>query len=186
MGACSPPPNRRLAGAAARGEVKWLNGRVVWTHTQNPVDSDWSARVNSETFSIASETCEVDELLNNPGTGNCPIIREIHPEVCFRLLGVEREIRHKKTTPEGICERKNVLRDYECLTDTIFEDASAKFRNRRAAGDDDILDALVAAVTAKLGCQNVEYELRRLPGRNPTTCHEVPPDGMEMLYVVRR
>ena len=28
---------------------------------------------------------------------------------------------------------------------------------------DDILDALVAAVTAKLGCQNNDYELRTLP-----------------------
>ena len=185
-GSVFPPPNRRLAATAVRGEVKWLNGDVVWARTENPVGCDWSAHVNSETFSIASPTGEVDDVIDNPGTVNCPIIREIHPEVCFRLLGVEREIRHKKTTPEGICLRKNVLRHYEPLSDEIFENASAKFRNRGAVGDDDILDALVAAVTGKLGCQNTEYELHRLPGREPTPCDNAPPDGMEMLYVVRR
>ena len=185
-GSVFPPPNRRLAGAARRGEVKWLGKvGVVCAHTQNRVGFDWGA-VNRQTFSIASATGEVDDVINNPGTVNCPTIREIHPEVCFRLLGVEREIRHKKTTPEGICQRNKVLRDYEPLSDEIFENASAKFRNKGAAGDDDILDALVAAVTAKLGCQNVEYELRRLPGRQPTTCDNAPPNGMEMLYVVRR
>jgi predicted RNase H-like nuclease len=185
-GSVFPAPNRRLAGEAMRGGVKWLNHGVNWARTENPVRCDWSAAVNSQTFSIASATGEVYDVLNNPGTGNCPTIREIHPEVCFRLLGVERKIRHKKTTLEGICQRKKVLRGYEPLTDNIFENASAKFRNKGAAGDDDILDALVAAVTAKLGCQNVEYELHRLPGREPTTCDNAPPDGMEMLYVVMR
>ena len=184
-GSVFPAPNRRLAGAAMRGGVKWLEGGVVCAHTGNPVGFDWGA-VNNQTFSIASATGEVYDVLNNPGTGNCPTIREIHPEVCFRLLGVKRRIRHKKTTLEGICQRKNVLRDYEPLTDNIFENASAKFRNKSAAGDDDILDALVAAVTAKLGCQNAEYELHRLPDREPTTYDNAPPDGMEMLYVVRR
>ena len=184
-GSVFPTPNRRLAGAAMRGEVKRLKGNVVCAHTENPVGLDWAA-VNSQTFSIASATGEVYNVLNNPGTGNCPTIREIHPEICFRLLGVERKIRHKKTTPEGICQRKNILRYYEPLTDNIFENASAKFRNKGAAGDDDILDALVAAVTAKLGCQNSEYELHRLPGRKPTTCDNAPSDGMEMLYLVRR
>ena len=180
-----PPPNRRLAETAMSGEVTRLNGGVVWAHTENPVGLDWGA-VNNQTFSIASATGEVDDVINNPGTRNCPTIREIHPEVCFRLLGVEREIQHIKTTPEGICQRQNVLREYEPLTDEIFENASAKFRNKGAAGDADILDALAAAVTAKLGCQNVEYELRRLPGQEPTICDNAPPDGMEMLYVVRR
>ena len=187
-GSVFPAPNRRLAGAAIRGEVKWLEGHepcVVWTRTENPVGCAWGA-VSRQTFSIASATGEVDNVLNNPGTGNCPTIREIHPEVCFRLLGVERYIQHKKTTPAGICQRKNVLRDYEPLTDNIFGNASAKFQNKRAAGDDDILDALVAAVTAKLGCQNAEYELHRLPDQERTTCNNPPPNGMEMLYVVRR
>ena len=184
-GSVFPAPNRSLAEAAMRGEVKWLKGHVVYVQTENPVGFCWGA-VSNQTFSIASATSEVYDVLNNPGTGNCPTIREIHPEVCFRLLGVEREIRHKKTTLEGIYQRRNVLRGYEPLTDDIFENASAKFRNKGAAGDEDILDALVAAVTAKLGCQNAEYELHRLPGREPTTCDNAPPDGMEMLYVVRR
>ena len=184
-GSVFPPPNRRLAGAAMSGEVKWLEGDVVWTHTENPVGCAWGA-VNRQTFSIASATGEVNDVLDNPGTGNCPTIREIHPEVCFRLLGVRREIRHKKTIPEGVYERRNVLRDYEPLTNNILGNASAKFRNKGTAGDDDILDALVAAVTSKLGCQNAKYQLHRLPGRELTTCDDAPPDGMERLYVVRR
>ena len=185
-GSVFPSPNRRLAGAARRGEVKWMEKvGVVCAHTQNRVGSDWGA-VTSQTFSIASATGEVDDVINASGIVNRPTIREIHPEVCFRLLGVKREIQHKKTTPKGICQRKNVLRHYEPLTDKIFDKASAKFRNRSAVGDDDILDALVGAVTAKLGCQNTGYALHRLPRREPTTCENAPPAGMEMLYVVRR
>ena len=93
-----------------RGEVKWLEGGVVWSHTENPVGCAWGS-INSQTFSIVSATGEVDDVLNNPDTRNCPTIREIHPEVCFRLLGVQREIRHNKTTLEGVCQRRNVLRD---------------------------------------------------------------------------
>ena len=182
-GSVFPAPNRRLAMEARMGEVKWLMGDVVWAHTENPVGCDWGA-VNNQTFSIASATGEVYDVLNNPGPGNRPTIREIHPEVCFRLLGVEREILGEKTTPEGINQRINVLQDYEPLTDNIFENTSAKFRNKGAAGDDDILDALVAAVTAKLGCQNMQHQLHSLPGQEPTNCDNAPPDGMEMLYVV--
>ena len=179
-----PAPNRRLAKKAMGGEVKWLNG-VVWADTENPVGCPWGA-VNSQTFSIASATGEVYDVLRDRAPGNRPTIREIHPEICFRLLGVKREIRNSKATSEGIQDRIDVLRDCEPLSDNIFENASAKFRNKRAAGNDDILDALVAAVTAKLGCQNVEFELHRLPDGQPTTCDDAPPDGMEMLYVVRR
>ena len=185
-GSVFPAPNRRLARAAMRGEVKWLNSNVAWSRTNNPVSCDWADHVNNETFGIASATGEVYDVLNDPGIGNRPPIREIHPEVCFRWLGNRRTIQTAKTTPAGICERKNVLRQYERLTDEIFDEASAKFRNRGAAGDDDILDALVAAVTAKLGCQNAEYELRRLPGEQPTAWDNAQPDGMEMLYVVSR
>ena len=74
------------------------------------------------------------------------------------------------------------MRGYEPLADEIFTQASAIFRNRGSAANDDILDALVAAVTAKLGCQNQQYELRRLPDNEPVIWN-APSDGWEMLGV---
>lgn len=47
------------------------------------------------------------------------------------------------------------------------------------------IDAVVAAVTAKLGCQNQLYQLCGPPGKEPVIWN-APTDGWEMLYVVER
>ena len=66
-----------------------------------------------------------------------------------------------KNKGEGIKERLELLNRFEPRTQEILEFSSQKHRAK--AAPDDILDALAAAVTARLGYPN---NLATLPARN--------------------
>ena len=74
-------------------------------------------------------------------------------------------------------ERIQVLKDVEPRTQQIFDEACRRFLDR--AAEDDILDALVLAVTAYRGC-----------GRLQTFPNQPPKDAkgltMEMVYYTPR
>ena len=110
---------------------------------------------------------------------------EKHPEVCFWAFNKEEKAaQHRKDTPEGVCERLDILGRVCQRTWKMYDCARAKFLTRRnLASCDDILDALVAAVTAKLGCQDNDYELRTLPDNPPEDCKGLP---MEMVYAIKK
>jgi predicted RNase H-like nuclease len=68
---------------------------------------------------------------------------EVHPEVCFWALAGERPMAHRKKRKEGFDERL-------CLLRSIFPNIATHLQNRPAlVGKDDLLDAAVAAWTAK-------------------------------------
>ena len=61
--------------------------------------------------------------------------------------------------------------------DAIIKKVRDEFTKSQVA-DDDILDALAAAITARIGCQQGN-ELRTLPENPPTDSKGLP---MEMVY----
>ena len=86
------------------GEVIWVDG-VVCADTGEPVPDAWADRVTRQTFSISAATREVEGVLEARGNQDLPRVREVHPEVCFRLLGEKRVIEFGKQTMEGQQER---------------------------------------------------------------------------------
>jgi len=82
---------------------------------------------------------------------------EVHPEVSFWALAGRRPMAFSKGKPEGYLERKRLLAD--ALGVTISERAEA-FKLARPASPDDVLDAIVAAWTAR---RRVEGRAERLP-----------------------
>ncbi len=114
--------------------------------------------LSEQTLAIMPKIAEVDNLLPREGT---PQVREVHPEICFWALNNGEPVGPNKHTEEGIEERIRVLNQdqVEQRTRDIFEDGWARFRNNRV-GKDDILDSLVAAVTAYRGWPG---ELQTLP-----------------------
>ena len=58
-----------------------------------------------------------------------------------------------KKSPNGFFERIEALKSFFQLTDEIVEAALSKYRRKEVAKDD-ILDALAAAITAKMGCED--------------------------------
>ena len=137
-----------------------------------------SKGIGAQSFNIMSKIAEVDAALVNRGEGESPRVREAHPEVCFWGLNGNVSMSANKKRRAGMDERLSVLQRLEPQTETIYQSALSKYRRREVARDD-IIDALVAAVTAKLSCLH-GYELKTLPESPPTDSKGLP---MEMVYI---
>ena len=135
--------------------------------------------LSAQTFGIVPMTAEVDKLMVRRGDGATPQIREVHPEICFWALNGQQSIAPSKMTDDGIKQRLAVLQKVEPKAQEIFDAACFKFPDNRVAKDDDVLDALAAAVTARRGWQS--DGLRTLP-ENP--CQDSKGLAMEMVYWV--
>lgn len=120
--------------------------------------------IQNQTWSIVPRIREVDEFLDaNPGARDR--LFETHPELCFHSLN-GREPVAAKTTSEGINRRKALLADEHPAAMTIHEESCNRYLTPDYASfltaEADILDALVAAVTAR----RPSDELSRLPERS--------------------
>jgi len=130
--------------------------------------------VSWQSFAIAPKIGEVDKVLRGRGSNATPEVREVHPEICFWAFNKRDPMKHRKKVKKGRNERIGVLERTEPRTRDIYEKALTRFR-RRCVASDDILDALVAAVTARCGFRR----LRTIPECPPTDCKGLP---MEMVY----
>ena len=182
-GSVFPAPNRKLAHAVMNGKVKYVKGQVVYADGGKAVKSEWGKGVNSQTISIAPATAEVDEVMTGPNGHRLINVREVHPEICFRKLSDECTLPNKKTS-QGESERISILKCFEKGAERIIGEAYTKFRWKSVARDD-IIDALAAAVTARLCCKYPSIE-RRLTGdckKDREDCHGLP---MEMVYISKK
>jgi predicted RNase H-like nuclease len=102
------------------------------------------------------------------------VLRECHPDLCFLALHGERAMRCNKKRAAGQQERLTLLERHLSGARALFERACSEFP-RRAVARDDIIDALVCAVTARRGY-----------GRYLTLPAVPPADGrglaMEIVY----
>ncbi len=76
-------------------------------------------------------------------------VKETAPEVCFQAF-TGSPMRSTKKSPDGFFERIKALKSICLVADKIAASALSKYRRKEVAKDD-ILDALAAAVTAKMG-----------------------------------
>lgn len=115
------------------------------------------------TVGIFPKIREMDEFLQkNEGYKN--VIRESHPEVCFaRLNG--RTVMSKKSDPEGMYERIQILNQY--IPDLALNKISLAAKNYRC-NVDDIIDAICLAVTANLAEQGLCEAIPANPMKDDT------------------
>jgi predicted RNase H-like nuclease len=115
-------------------------------------------RISRQTWNIIPKIRDVDAFLtkNEVFRGK---IKETAPEVCFQAF-TGFPMRYPKKSPDGFSERMKVLRSICLASDKIADSALSKYRRKEVAKDD-ILDALVAAVTAKMGQR---YGFQYVPG----------------------
>lgn len=126
--------------------------------------------LSSQSFSLVPKIHEVDTLVSH----QAPLVREIHPEICYWALNGRQAMGANKHTKEGIAERIRVLKAVEPRAKDILAKARRKYSDK-SVGDDDILDALAAAITAYHG----HHDLRTLPENPPIDQNGLP---MEMVY----
>ena len=184
--ACDEEARREL-GERAQSVFRVPSKRFVdkvmdnpcWAH---PEANEWSksrygAGIAIQSFAITRKIGEVYKAL--------PLstkIRESHPEICFWALNGKNPMSKSKNGSAGYKERLAVLRG--CAhdvggidVDAISSAIQCKFTKGQVA-DDDILDALALAITAKIVSQN-GGRLGTLPENPPTDRDWLP---MEMVY----
>ena len=105
--------------------------------------------LSRQAWNIVSKIREIDALLcgHHALRG---VLRECHPELCFWALNGRHAMQHNKKAAAGQQERLAVLEYYFPQCRALFEQVCRRFLRRQVARDD-IIDAMVCAVTAKYG-----------------------------------
>jgi len=97
-------------------------------------------------WGILPKIREVEHLMQQSQPPRDLLI-EVHPELLFWALNGREPMKHHKSHSEGRSERLEILRHWlPATTDEIYKDALDSYLRKNVARDD-ILDALVAAVT---------------------------------------
>ena len=161
-------PTRHTVEQAAHSPGDYITAKAIESCTTGK-------GISKQAFAIAPKIAQVDKVLRSAATKNAtPKVREVHPEICFWALNEECAMKCNKKSELGEKERLRVLKQFEPRTCKIYRKACRRFVGGGVAKDD-ILDALVAAVTARCGHEC----LPTIPNCPPKDCKGLP---MEMVY----
>jgi predicted RNase H-like nuclease len=105
-------------------------------------------KISKQTWNIAPRIREVEDLVQGHPEARADI-RECHPEICFYGLNHGRPMEHYKKTKDGLQFRLELLTAHFEQSRAVFKAAGDRFLRKEVA-QDDIVDALVAAVTGFL------------------------------------
>lgn len=134
--------------------------------------------IQNQAWSLVPRIREVDEFLDMYPSARDRVV-ETHPEVCFCALNGRNALAEPKHSEEGIRRRKALLADEHSEAMAIYERSVDRYLSPSYApmvsGADDILDALVAAVTA----QRDPKECLTLPEAPPADERGLP---MQIVY----
>lgn len=126
---------------------------ITYTSASEANLAEIVTKLNQQTWNILPKIREVDRFLAEYPDER-ETICEIHPEVCFTVFNGGRAITLNKKTPEGKRVRIDLLRRVDDRADAIRDRALTEYR-RKDVAEDDILDALVAAITTTHHPDNV-------------------------------
>lgn len=169
---------------------------VFWTPCRDAVEADTYEKakeanqecrdesLSSQAWGLIPRIQEVDRLLRDDDRAR-EVILESHPEVCFAALHPDGTLpsKHDETGAE---KRLAVLEavddslpdEYEDLVSTHITERAAWKRRIGNSNRDDLLDAMVLALTAKLGADRFDT----LPNNPPTDAKSLL---MQIVYASR-
>ena len=109
-----------------------------------------------QTLNIRDKIKEIDQILLNKETPHQ--LFESHPELCFKYLNPKRQVLiTKKSTPSGIKERLQILKNYDENIMELYAKIMQEVK-RKEAKSDDIIDAICLCLTNKLaGTNNLNF-----------------------------
>ena len=175
---------RRVLGEPRRRSVFRAPTRAVLDtddyHDANRLSlTETGTGLTRQAFGIHRKCREIDRLLRDDWAIR-PVIREIHPEVCFWAFAGGKPMKHYKKDDAGFRERLEVLRRIWPSASREVERTLSKFKPYgKNVARDDAVDAMVAALTATASAA----ALRTLPVKPPRDAFGLP---MEMVYVAPR
>lgn len=130
-----PVPARATLAAADYAEACDINS------------GELGQKISRQSWNILSRIGEIDALFGTAEVSQRQL-REMHPEVAFTALNDGVPMGTSKKSAEGRQQRMGVLERWLSAAPAIAALARARFPRRSELADDDILDALVGAVTA--------------------------------------
>ena len=169
---------RRILGSPRASSVFTPPTRPTLT-AENYMDANIINRkatghgLSCQAWRIVPKIREVDDLLRTSADIQ-KVMREAHPEVCFWSLNNKSPMSNNKKKHAGRDERQKLLSKIFPQTSSLVHSAAETYLRREVAWDD-ILDALVVAITAKFGFGN----LRSLPDRLEHDRYGLP---MEIVF----
>jgi predicted RNase H-like nuclease len=158
-----PSDERRACDVDAKEKLEHRQRSVFYTPTRkavyrqnldeakevNEAEADFS--IQNQAWSLVPRIREVDEFLDMYPSAR-DRVQETHPEVCFSALNGRNQVEPKKTA-DGISQRKALLADEHNRAMEVVDHSIDRYTTPSYApmvgGVDDILDAVVAAVTAQ-------------------------------------
>ena len=167
-------PTRQTVGQAARSPGNYDCAKKVEQCATKTESNPEGRKISKQAFAIAPKVAQVDRLLRCRDADATPEVREVHPEVCFWALNGQSSMNCNKKSPAGEKQRFEILERYEPSAREIYREACQRFVGGGVAKDD-VLDALVAAVTARCG----HDRLTTIPKCPPRDYEGLP---MEMVY----
>jgi len=102
-------------------------------------------KLSTQSWAIVPKIREVDDYMRSQAIQGK--VREMHPEVAFWALNDCKPLQYGKKKYEGAEERLEVLTKFLPLARDCYEEALNTYKRKDVAADD-ILDAMVGAVTA--------------------------------------
>jgi predicted RNase H-like nuclease len=154
-------PSRPAAHAASYPEAQRLNIKTV------------GRSLSAQAWGICKKIAEVDRLMVADAEARARVL-EVHPEVCFWAFAGGQPMQHPKKTVAGQAERLALLERLDPRITPVFDKTMQKYRRREVQADD-ILDAMVALITAREG----QGQLASLPAEPPVDEAGLP---MRMMY----
>lgn len=159
-----PATERRVCDVEARKRLKQRGRSVFYTPIRDAVyETNLEAAkqlnedaagfsVQNQAWSIISRIREVDEFLDMYPSARDRLY-ETHPEMCFYSLNGQTPLPESKTTEDGIRHRTELLVEEYPEAATILQSSIEQYTtpdySPMVSSVDDILDAMVAAITAQ-------------------------------------
>lgn len=172
-----PERGQRACDHIARARLKARRASIFMTATRAATYADAYAAANEinranggkgiskQAWNITRKIREVDTLLRTTPRA-ASLVRESHPEIAFWAMA-GHEMAYNKKNSAGRDERLALLTAHYAHTPTLYADALKRYR-RKDAAPDDILDALVLAITAQSAA------LVTLPDTPPQDAYGLP------------
>jgi predicted RNase H-like nuclease len=111
-------------------------------------------KLSIQTWNISAKIREIDKWLCHNKKAQTRV-RESHPELCFWALAGGCSMTYSKKTAPGFEERLSILNKFYPKTGAIVDKALDQFL-RKDLTIDDILDALVLAVSAGFSSKSIK------------------------------
>ncbi len=149
------PPCREAVYAADYPQACVLNREIT------------GVGISKQTWNIVPKIKEIDLYLLNHQDFT---IREVHPELCLYYLNHHQCPKDKKKTASGQSTRLSILSRYYQSIEEAFNLARETYR-RSDVQNDDIIDAMIIAVSAKA---STLYGESRFLGSAHVDAHGIP------------